>query len=89
MGCAAYVELDAGKKTFQMCIRDRVKAGKIEYRLDKTNIIHCPIGKVSFGPEKLGIPQVSYAADIQKAVSYTHLDVYKRQLPRPALSPWM
>lgn len=31
-----------------------VKAGKIEYRLDKTNIIHCPIGKVSFGPEKLG-----------------------------------
>ncbi len=29
------------------------KAGKIEYRLDKANIIHCPIGKVSFGPEKL------------------------------------
>lgn len=31
-----------------------IKAGKIEYRLDKTNIIHCPIGKVSFGGEKLG-----------------------------------
>ena len=30
-----------------------VKAGKIEYRLDKANIIHCPIGKVSFGAEKL------------------------------------
>ena len=29
------------------------KAGKIEYRLDKTNIIHCPVGKVSFGTEKL------------------------------------
>ena len=29
------------------------KAGKIEYRLDKTNIIHCPIGKASFGGEKL------------------------------------
>ena len=29
------------------------KAGKVEYRLDKTNIIHCPIGNVSFGPEKL------------------------------------
>jgi len=29
------------------------KAGKIEYRLDKTNIIHCPIGKASFGPEKI------------------------------------
>jgi len=30
-----------------------LKAGKIEYRLDRTNIIHCPIGKVSFGVEKL------------------------------------
>ena len=29
------------------------KAGKIEYRLDKSNIIHCPIGKASFGAEKL------------------------------------
>jgi large subunit ribosomal protein L1 len=32
---------------------NEIKAGKIEYRLDKTNIIHCPIGKVSFGVEKL------------------------------------
>ena len=32
---------------------EELKAGKIEYRLDKTNIMHCPIGKVSFGPEKL------------------------------------
>ena len=30
------------------------KAGKVEYRVDKTAIIHCPIGKASFGPEKLG-----------------------------------
>ena len=30
-----------------------IKAGKIEYRLDKSNIIHCPIGKVSFGAAKL------------------------------------
>ena len=32
---------------------NELKAGKIEYRLDKTNIIHCPIGKISFGNEKL------------------------------------
>ncbi len=32
---------------------NEIKAGKIEYRLDKTNIIHCPIGKVSFGADKL------------------------------------
>jgi len=32
---------------------NEIKAGKIEYRLDKTNIIHCPMGKVSFGVEKL------------------------------------
>ena len=38
---------------------NEVKAGKIEYRLDKTNIIHCPIGKVSFGAEKL---QANYEA---------------------------
>ena len=30
-----------------------IKSGKIEYRLDKNNIIHCPIGKLSFGAEKL------------------------------------
>lgn len=33
---------------------NEAKAGKIEYRLDKTNIIHCPIGKASFGDAKLG-----------------------------------
>ena len=44
---AGTVSLDVGK-----AVRES-KAGKIEYRLDKTNIIHCPIGKVSFGPEKL------------------------------------
>jgi len=32
-----------------------IKAGKVEYRLDKTNIIHTPIGKASFGPEKLAV----------------------------------
>jgi large subunit ribosomal protein L1 len=38
---------------------DEIKAGKVEYRLDKTNIIHVPIGKVSFGGEKL---KENYAA---------------------------
>ena len=37
---------------FAQAVKD-AKAGKIEYRLDKTNIIHCPIGKVSFGTDKL------------------------------------
>ena len=43
------------------------KAGKIEYRLDKTNIIHCPIGKVSFGAEKLGENYKTLLAAIEKA----------------------
>ena len=44
---AGTVTLDVAKAVTE------AKAGKIEYRLDKTNIIHCPIGKVSFGAEKL------------------------------------
>lgn len=44
---AGTVTMDVGK-----AVRE-AKAGKIEYRLDKTNIIHCPIGRASFGPEKL------------------------------------
>jgi len=45
---AGTVTMDVAK-----AIQD-IKSGKIEYRLDKTNIIHCPIGKASFGAEKLG-----------------------------------
>ena len=44
---AGTVTPDVGKAV------EEVKAGKVEYRLDKTNIIHCPIGKVSFGADKL------------------------------------
>ncbi len=44
-----------------------VKAGKIEYRLDKTNIIHCPIGKVSFGAEKLNENYAALMGAIIKA----------------------
>jgi len=46
---------------------DDIKAGKIEYRLDKTNIIHVPMGKVSFGPEKLQDNFESLIAAIIKA----------------------
>lgn len=44
-----------------------IKAGKIEYRLDKTNIIHCPIGKVSFGAEKLNENYLALISAIIKA----------------------
>ena len=44
---ASTVTMDVAKAV------NEAKAGKIEYRLDKTNIIHCPIGKASFGAEKL------------------------------------
>lgn len=44
---AGTVTMDVAKAVVE------AKAGKIEYRLDKTNIIHCPIGKASFGDEKL------------------------------------
>ena len=44
---AGTVTMDVAKAIAEL------KAGKIEYRLDKTNIIHCPIGKVSFGTDKL------------------------------------
>jgi len=46
---------------------NEIKAGKIEYRLDKTNIIHCPVGKVSFGKEKLTENFNTLLAAIMKA----------------------
>jgi large subunit ribosomal protein L1 len=43
-----------GTVTFEVgkAVRE-IKAGKVEYRVDKTAIVHAPVGKVSFGPEKL------------------------------------
>ena len=45
-------DIKAGKVEYRLD-KTAIKAGKVEYRLDKTAIIHCPIGKVSFGKEKL------------------------------------
>ena len=53
-----------------------IKAGKIEYRLDKTNIIHCPIGKASFGPEKLAENFNALIAAVVKAKPATSKGQY-------------
>lgn len=58
---AGTVTPDVGKAVTE------AKAGKIEYRLDKTNIIHCPIGKVSFGAEKLNENFVALMDAVAKA----------------------
>jgi large subunit ribosomal protein L1 len=52
------------------------KAGKIEYRLDKTNIIHCMIGKASFGAEKLGVNFDTLLTAIVKAKPATSKGQY-------------
>ena len=57
-----------------------VKAGKIEYRLDKTNIIHCPIGKVSFGAEKLAENLTVLMDAINKAKPAAAKGTYVRSL---------
>ena len=54
------------------------KAGKVEYRLDKTNIIHCPIGKVSFGADKLYENYVALMGAILKARPATAKGQYVR-----------
>ena len=46
---------------------EEIKSGKIEYKLDKTNIIHCPIGKVSFGAAKLNENFMALASAVIKA----------------------
>ena len=56
------------------------KAGKIEYRLDKTNIIHCPIGKVSFGPEKLTENYNALMGAINRAKPAAAKGVYLRSV---------
>ena len=57
-----------------------IKAGKVEYRLDKTAIIHCPIGKVSFGTEKLAENLKALMDAINKAKPAAAKGTYVRSL---------
>ena len=57
-----------------------IKAGKVEYRLDKTAIIHCPIGKVSFGTDKLNENLTALMEAINKAKPAAAKGTYVRSL---------
>ena len=65
---------------------NEIKAGKIEYRLDKTNIIHCPIGKVSFGVEKLKENYDALLETIIKAKPAAAKGTYLRSIAISTLS---
>ena len=66
MGTVGRLGKILGPKGLAQAVKE-AKAGKVEYRLDKTNIIHCPIGKVSFGAEKLYENYVALISAIIKA----------------------
>lgn len=57
-----------------------IKAGKVEYRLDKTAIIHCPVGKVSFGAQKIQENLTALIEAINKAKPAAAKGVYVRSL---------
>lgn len=57
-----------------------IKAGKVEYRLDKTSIIHCPVGKVSFGAQKIQENLTALMEAINKAKPAAAKGVYVRSL---------
>jgi large subunit ribosomal protein L1 len=57
-----------------------VKAGKVEFRVDKTGIIHCPVGKVSFAAEKLAENAQALIASILKAKPATAKGRYVRSI---------
>ncbi len=59
---------------------NEIKAGKVEYRVDKTAIIHCPIGKASFGKEKLGENLATLMEAINKAKPATAKGTYIKSL---------
>jgi large subunit ribosomal protein L1 len=57
-----------------------IKAGKVEYRVDKTAIIHCPVGKASFGGEKLNQNLTALMEAINKAKPATAKGTYIKSL---------
>ncbi len=57
-----------------------IKAGKVEYRVDKTSIVHCPIGKVSFGQEKLAENLAALMEAINKAKPSAAKGTYLRSV---------
>lgn len=68
------VTMDVGR-----AVRE-VKAGKVEFRVDKTGIIHCPVGKVSFEPEKLAENAQALISSILKAKPATAKGRYVRSI---------
>lgn len=68
------VTMDIGR-----AVRD-IKAGKVEYRVDKTSIVHCPIGKASFGIDKLEENLDALMAAIIKAKPASSKGIYLRSL---------
>ena len=66
---------------------NEIKAGKIEYRLDKTNIIHCPIGKASFGVEKLSENFTALMGAIVKAKPARNWAEFFRKTQNYILTP--
>ena len=67
---------------------EETKAGKVEYRLDKTNIIHTPIGKVSFGGEKLNQLHSAYGSYLKGKTCSSKGSVFKKCYSSKHYGPW-
>jgi len=63
----------------QRAVRE-VKAGKVEFRVDKTGIIHCPVGKVSFEAQKLAENASALISSVMKAKPATAKGRYVRSI---------
>ena len=79
-GCTAIIALGGGSPMDVAKAVSDVKAGKVEYRVDKSAIIHCPIGKASFGTEKLTENLTTLMEAINKAKPAAAKGTYVRSL---------